>query len=378
MKIAFVYDVCYPFVKGGVERRVWELAVRLVKRNHEVHIIGMKCWEGDDVLVREGVILHGICPATALYAGGRRTITGPLWFSARLIPFLLKNTFDIIDCQQFPYFPAIAVRCTAAINRATVVVTWHEVWGDYWVEYLGYKGLFGKAIERYVASLGAPVIAVSPATAARFAARFGRTVDRVIPNGMDSAFLDSVPRSPERSDIVFVGRLIKEKNTDLLVSAFRLLVSDDPALRLIIIGDGPEREVIREQIRTLSLEGNVRMTGFLDRAGDVIALMKASGVFALPSTREGFGIAALEALGCGLPVVTIDHGENAVRDLITEKTGFLSALSPADLAGALRHALVNREEMRGACLAAAAAYDWDRIAGQAEGYYRSLADRRRG
>jgi len=51
MKIAFVYDVIYPYVKGGVEKRVWELAVRLSCRGHEVHIFGMKFWQGDDVLV---------------------------------------------------------------------------------------------------------------------------------------------------------------------------------------------------------------------------------------------------------------------------------------------------------------------------------------
>jgi len=42
MKIAFVYDVIYPYVKGGVEKRVWELATRLIRRGHEVHLFGMK------------------------------------------------------------------------------------------------------------------------------------------------------------------------------------------------------------------------------------------------------------------------------------------------------------------------------------------------
>jgi L-malate glycosyltransferase len=378
MKIAFVYDVIYPFVKGGVEKRIWELAVRLVRRGHEVHIIGMKSWVGGEVLVREGVALHGICPATALYSGGRRTIGEPLRFSAHLLSFLSKNTYDIIDCQQFPYFPAVAARWTQGRNRTPLVVTWHEVWGDYWVEYLGYPGWFGMAVERFVASLAPPVIAVSPTTAGRFFTRFGREVDRVIPNGTDPVFLESVPGSSERSDVIFVGRLIKEKNPSMLVSAFQILVSENPGLKLIIVGDGPEQEAIRSQIRTLSLEGNVTMTGFLDRTDDVVALMKASRVFALPSTREGFGIAALEALGCGLPVVTIDHEENAVRDLITEDTGFVSRLSAEDLAGALRSALARHEQMRSACLALAASYDWDRIVDMAEEYYLSLIDRRGG
>ncbi len=105
MKIAFVYDAIYPYVKGGVERRVWELAVRLSLRGHSVHLFGMKFWEGEDVLFRDGVYLHGVCPAQKLYSGGRRSIMQPLWFSVYLISPLLREKFDIIDCQQFPFFP---------------------------------------------------------------------------------------------------------------------------------------------------------------------------------------------------------------------------------------------------------------------------------
>jgi glycosyltransferase involved in cell wall biosynthesis len=99
-------------------------------------------------------------------------------------------------------------------------------------------------------------------------------------------------------------------------------------------------------------------------------------VFVLPSTREGFGIAALEALGCGLPVVTIDHPANAVCDLITEKTGVICSPAPEDLAIGIRKALHHHEQMRDACRAAAETYDWDRIVDQAEHYYQSLIDRR--
>jgi hypothetical protein len=74
MKIAFIYDVIYPYVKGGVEKRVWELATRLTRRGHDVHLFGMKFWDGEDILISEGVFLHGVCPAKKLYVSGRRTI----------------------------------------------------------------------------------------------------------------------------------------------------------------------------------------------------------------------------------------------------------------------------------------------------------------
>jgi L-malate glycosyltransferase len=376
MKIAFVYDVIYPFVKGGVEKRVGELACRLAARGHEVHLFGMKYWDGNDILVRDGVTLHGVCPAQELYAGGRRTAGEALSFGMHLVRPLARERFDIIDCQQFPYLPCIPVRFISRARKIPLVITWHEVWGDYWKEYMGYKGLLGKATERYIASFGSPVIAVSPTTASRFRTQFGRRPDTVIPNGIDLSHMESVQPSPTESDIIFAGRLIREKNTGMLVQALHILVRESPDLRLAIVGNGPEEDAIRSLVRDLSLGGNVTLTGFEECHDDVIARMKSSSVFVLPSTREGFGIAALEALGCGLPVVTIDHPANAVRDLITGQTGFLSSPTPEDLAAGIRSALISHERMRDACRALAASYDWDRIVTRAEQYYQAVIDRR--
>ncbi len=74
MRIAYVFDAVYPFVKGGVERRIWEVSRRLADKGHDVHIYGMKYWTGEDTISREGVSLHGVCRPRELYSGGRRSI----------------------------------------------------------------------------------------------------------------------------------------------------------------------------------------------------------------------------------------------------------------------------------------------------------------
>lgn len=372
MKIAFVYDVIYPYVKGGVEKRIGELAVRLSARGHDVHIIGMKYWEGPDSLIKDGVTLHGICPAQPLYADGRRTISEAIHFSTRLIPFLMQEEFDIIDCQQFPYFPCFPVKFVSVLKKKPFVITWHEVWGDYWYEYLGWKGAFGKTTERLVAGLTQKTIAVSVTTATRLNRLGVRNEVRIIRNGIDPGHLRSVPPATVSSDLIFVGRLIKEKHVDVLVRAFFLLLREFPDCTLLIVGDGPEQETIRSLVRDLAIQDRVRVKPFLDSHDEVISLMKSSHVCVIPSTREGFGIAALEALACGLPVVTTDHPDNAIGELITEKTGFLSPLSVEDLASTIRVALGRYPAMKTACMVSAETYDWDRIVDQVESCYQSL------
>jgi len=372
MKIALVYDAIYPYVKGGVEKRVWELATRLTRRGHEVHLFGMKFWEGEDNLIREGVFLHGVCPAQKLYVGGRRSLWQAIYFSIYLISPLLKEKFDIIDCQQFPLFSCFSSRLVSRMRKTPLVITWYEVWGDYWFNYLGYRGLIGKEIERNIASFKCPTISVSVMTANRFRTGFKKSVTTVIPVGVDISRIRSIPPSTQESDIIFVGRLIKEKNGALLVRAFHSLSTHHKNIRLVLIGDGPEREVITALIHDFSLNDRVSLSGFADEHDDLIARLKSSKVFVLPSTREGFGISALEALACGIPVVTVDHPANAIRDLITGGNGFLCSLSAEDLARTICLALQHHKEMRNACIKSAESFDWENITSEIETFYNSV------
>ena len=374
MKIAFVYDVIYPYVKGGVEKRVWELAVRLARRGHDVHIFGMKYWEGKDTLVRDGVILHGVCPAQNLYAHGHRTIAEAVYFGTALLPHLAQYTFDIIDCQQFPYVPCLTAKCVATLKKTPLVLTWHEVWGDYWYTYLGGAGFFGKNIEHLVSRLTPHIVAVSATTADNLISLGCHGKITVIPNGVDLQHIRVICPAHEIPDIIFVGRLIKEKNVDLLIRAFGVLSSTQPDLKLLIIGEGPQQHEIANLICELTMEDRVQFRGFQKEHDEIIALMKSAKVCVIPSTREGFGITALEALACGIPVVTVDHPANAIRNLITEKNGFLSSLSAEDLADKILLALRHYTGMKNACIATAEAFDWDRITSDIETYYQSVID----
>jgi glycosyltransferase involved in cell wall biosynthesis len=372
MKIAFVYDVIYPYVKGGVEKRVWELAIRLTHRGHEVHLFGMKFWDGEDILIRDGVMLHGVCPAQKLYTGSRRSLWEPISFSMHLMVPLLREKFDIIDCQQFPYFSCILTGFVSRVKKIPLTITWIEIWGDYWYEYLGIKGFLGKLTERYIAGFLCPTIAISLFSANRFEMTYYKPINAVIPIGIDIDKINAKSQSAEQSDIIFVGRLIKEKNADLLVKAVALALPEYPELRVLIIGEGPEERKIQITIKRKNLENIIQIHSFYDSHDDLIAALKSSKIFVLPSTREGFGISALEALACGLPVVTIDHPANAIRDLITVNNGFLCSLSAEDLADTICLALRHHKEMRNSCILSAKSFDWEHITSDIEAFYQSV------
>jgi glycosyltransferase involved in cell wall biosynthesis len=283
----------------------------------------------------------------------------------------MRERCDIIDCQQFPYLSCVSAKIVALTRRTPLVITWIEVWGDYWYEYLGPAGWFGRSIEKRLARFRDPKIAISNLTARRLRELYQSTVQAIVPVGIDVPVLQSLPAASEQTDLIFIGRLIREKNADLLVSTVKILRDRYPGIRVNIIGEGPEREKIQSMIEADHLGACISLHPFFTDHRDLIAVLKASKVFVLPSVREGFGISALEALACGLPVVTVDHPANAVRDLITEESGFLSSCDPHDLAEKISLALEKHEGMRMSCIRAAEPYAWDRIVTELETFYES-------
>ncbi len=372
MRIAYVYDPVYPEIPGGVQLRIWEVAKRLAGRGHDVHIFGLRCWDGPGTITREKVTIHGVCPPLALYHHGRRSFIEAVVFGIAVFIPLTRQDFDLIDCQHFPFFSAFTAKLSSILRQTPLVMTWHEVWGDYWYEYLGSAGSLGKAIESLVARISTYNAAVSVLTADAFRKMSGRECT-VIPNGIDRDRILATPPAPDHSDVVFAGRLIPEKRVDLLIEAIALCKADMPDIRCVIIGDGPERERLRKLVRAREVEEQVVFTGALVSHDEVIATMKASRVFAFPSTREGFGIAALEALACGLVLVTADHPKNAAKAFVTAQQGILSALSPPAFAVAIRKALSSAREMRPYAIAFTESYDWQKIADLQEAYYLRIA-----
>ena len=360
-------------MKGGVEKRIHEVSVRLADRGHEVHVYGMRSWDGPATIERDGVTLHGVCPGEALYADGRRTVPQALRFGYSVLRPLLSSGADVVDCQNFPYFSCFSAKAASALRGIPLMVTWHEVWGDYWYDYLGRRGVFGKAVERLAAGLTAHPIAVSPSTARALASLGVPGPVPVIPNGIDLARIAAISPAAESSDVIFAGRLIREKNVDVLLRALVPVREEVPDLRALIIGDGPERPALEALAHDLGLAGAVTFTGFLPDYDAVIAAMKASRVFALPSTREGFGIAALEAMACGLPVVTTDHPGNAAGDLVVEGVnGFCCELSAGEMGEKILLWLNKGPEDRDLITRTARDFDWDKVTVQVEKHYSNL------
>ena len=177
-----------------------------------------------------------------------------------------------------------------------------------------------------------------------------RTPTHFIPNGIDLGNFEKpwdreAVRSAHRwaNDflITIVARLTPEKDHATLFKAFRKVASALPAARLLVVGDGPLREVLVDQARTLRLKNRIE---FLGNRCDIPQLLTASDLFTLSSQTEGIPLGILEAMAAGLPVLATRVG--GIPSVIEHRrSGWLvDAGAPDQLADAILHLARDRRE----------------------------------
>jgi glycosyltransferase involved in cell wall biosynthesis len=385
MRVCFVSNVVFPFVKGGAEKRIHEIGSRLADRGHDVTVFGRHFWDGPKEITYEGMTLRAVAPSVDLYKeDGQRSITEALDFAARLIPVLRPRiaNYDLAVVSVFPYFPVISGRLCNLLIETPLVTTWHEVWGDYWDDYLGALAPGGKVVERITARVSQHPIAVSNITANRLANIGPRREDiDVVPNGIDVEQVRTapLPDNTYRSDgepgfdVLFAGRLIEDKRVDVLLDAFNQ-VAQKHDVTLGIIGDGPKADTLRAEAAHLENADQVMFLGFLDDYEDVLGHMRAARVFAAPSTREGFGITYAEAMAADCTVIAADHPDSAASEVIGD-AGYLVEPSAEEVATALDSALSGARPPASPT-ERAARFSWDSVATQAEAVYERAANGR--
>ncbi len=201
---------------------------------------------------------------------------------------------------------------------------------------------------------------------------------RLWPRGVDTVRFNPTKRSnlwrakykigENELVVVFVSRLVREKQLDTLAAALRLMDADGIAHRGLIVGDGPERAALQHRLP------NAVFTGFLEE--EYLAEAYASSdIFVFPSETETFGSVTLEAMASGLPCVCADA--TGSRSLVEYgNTGYLAkpghAREFADHIERLARDLELRQKMGAAARARSLEYSWDESMARIHGYYISL------
>lgn len=207
---------------------------------------------------------------------------------------------------------------------------------------------------------------------------------RVIHNAIDRDMFYAADHDQARNElgmdagapiVISVGHLIPRKRHHVLVAAFAELLTSQPDAKLVIIGDaGFDQDYarrLRNQIASAGIGESVSLLGNV-AAHKIGHYLRAADVFALGTQREGCCNAVLEALACGLPVVTTDVGDNSwfVKD---EENGYIVPVdNSAAMASALTNVLRRKNWDREQISANLAVGDWNAVAAEVMEFFDSL------
>lgn len=342
MRLAIIRRRYTPY--GGAERFIERIAAKLSEKGVSTTIIAEQ-W---DASKNQVALLEIVRASSHGWFRTERFYT----FQQSVKKILHERSFDLVQSHERLLGAAI-YRAGDGVHTAWIQRRLREVgkWKAWWLQRDPYHRAI-IAMEKQMASdPHLQMVANSTLVASELHEILGVPLHRitVIPNGLDTAhFAPPEPHErkaarkkfhlpPEAPTLVFVGSGFARKGAYQLTEALRQL----PDAFLLICGYDKNRRSLEALIKKFHLGSRVKILGAMN---DVRPALHASHIFALPSLYDPSPNAALEALSCGLPVVTTND-TGLAQEISTADAGLICTRNPADIARTLESLLADAEQL---------------------------------
>ena len=329
MNILFISDVFFPRV-NGVSTSINTFATELRALGHQVTLIAPSYTDEDK---QEEWIVR--VPSHKIYFDPEDRLMNFGKLKA-LLPWNRDKHFDVIHIHTPFTAHYVGIHFGKKLD-IPVVETYHTFFEDYLHHYLPFIPQFiSRKLARTISRRQCNAVdgIVSPSKPMLDVLKqYGiKTPAEVVATGLDESSFANVDGEHFRMShdipltqpmLLFVGRVAHEKNIGFLLEMHVELIKNHPDALLVITGEGPAEESIKQSIEKLGISNKVRMIGYLDRGHELIACYKAADIFVFASKSETQGLVLLEAMAQGTAVVAI--AELGTKSILIEGEGVLIA-----------------------------------------------------
>ena len=329
MNILFISDVFFPRV-NGVSTSINTFATELRALGHQVTLIAPSYTDEDK---QEEWIVR--VPSHKIYFDPEDRLMNFGKLKA-LLPWIRDKHFDVIHIHTPFTAHYVGIHFGKKLD-IPVVETYHTFFEDYLHHYLPFIPQFiSRKLARTISRRQCNAVdgIVSPSKPMLDVLKqYGiKTPAEVVATGLDDSSFANVDGEHFRMShdipltqpmLLFVGRVAHEKNIGFLLEMHEELIKNHPDALLVITGEGPAEESIKQSIEKLGISNKVRMIGYLDRGHELIACYKAADIFVFASKSETQGLVLLEAMAQGTAVVAI--AELGTKSILIEGEGVLIA-----------------------------------------------------
>jgi len=295
----------------------------------------------------------------------------PIYSSRRRLNSVLGEVNPDIVHVMVPYSPLMAQRVIAAAHRrGTAIIGSFHILPAGWLSSVG-NYLLG--LIQFVSLKKIDEFSATSQNAGQFAAKTMRIKSSVVPNMVDvAAFSAGRQVNKVPGQIVFLGRLVGRKGCAQLIKAFALVAKNNPDVRLVIAGDGPDRQKLERLAKKLGQEDKIKFLGFISEA-DKPKILGRAQITCFPALYgESFGLVLVEAMAAGGGVIIA--GDNpGYRCVMGERPlQLVRAKDATKLADTINLFLADKEKAREALnwqMAEAGKYDVNVVGKQLLGLY---------
>jgi 1,2-diacylglycerol 3-alpha-glucosyltransferase len=329
MNILFISDVFFPRV-NGVSTSINTFATELRALGHHVTLIAPSYTDEDK---QEEWIVR--VPSHKIYFDPEDRLMNFGKLKA-LLPWIRDKHFDVIHIHTPFTAHYVGIHFGKKLD-IPVVETYHTFFEDYLHHYLPFIPQFiSRKLARTISRRQCNAVdgIVSPSKPMLDVLKqYGiKTPAEVVATGLDDSSFANVDGEHFRMShdipltqpmLLFVGRVAHEKNIGFLLEMHAELIKNHPDALLVITGEGPAEESIKQSIENLGITNKVRMIGYLDRSHELIACYKAADIFVFASKSETQGLVLLEAMAQGTAVVAL--AELGTKSILIEGEGVLIA-----------------------------------------------------
>lgn len=313
MKVLIITEGYYPYT-GGLEKLVTEVAQGLNEKDtYEVTVL--TAIREDKEPFQKDVNGVKICYLPLNISHGKIAFVKEFFSARKFMKDMLNKQFDFISIQYMGYFATIF--CTIKTNIPYMI----SIHGN---DITGNQGVGVKFIQKRIINRAKGIISNSYYLAGELENKLSISIMNkvhIIWNGINLKNYRAVERLPDKKIVVSVGRFVYKKGFDVLIEAFATVVKHFPDAKLVMAGDGVEKQKCIELSENLGINKNVIFLGQVSNSS-ISQVFSKGRLFVCPSRNEPFGIVVLEAMAMGLPVIVTKSG--GVREIVEDnKYGYM-------------------------------------------------------
>ena len=372
MRIIFVLRAVV--LSGGIERVFVDKANWLASHGHDVLFLTYEQGSHQFSFPLNEAVCHEDLECRFFTVYQKNMIIRPFWkmliknrFKQRLRATIERFRPDVmaIPCNLCE-FQSIAVSMNKYVS---VVYESHSSFVDIMEEQASWLHRFWQRMNHRCVKKCELVVSLTEGDASYWRQYVNRV--SVLPNPLTSYILHPVVRD-NNTRIICAGRLTQIKRFDRVIDAFSMIADKYPDWVIDIFGEGDLHEQLQKQIANRQLTGRINIK---PPTRDIYAEYQNSSFFVLGSDYESFGLVLVEAMACGIPVVSVNCPFGPVEIIDDGVTGLLAENTPKDLSAKMEWMITHeteRREMGRQAHQAAARYQQDVVMKEWEALYRSV------